>query len=236
MAADSRLTLNFDDPAAPSPVAPSPGSANATPPKQKVSVPQSDAQQKLFILDGRIGISTFGDAGIGGVPITGFIESFMLTLKAQVSPEEVAKGLLAYFGNINPALATFFHVAGYSPKNNELSAETWSVEVAKSNAEEGNAGNQGAMWGGEIDIMSRMVSQVYEKDAAGNYKQIPFYGIPWDFFTLQDAIDFAVHAVRSTADTMRFMMRLRTVGGPIDVLVIKPNGAEWLEKKKLVFR
>jgi hypothetical protein len=50
---------------------------------------------------------------------------------------------------------------------------------------------------------------------------------------LQDAVDFAVFAVRTTIDTMRFLPRLRTVGGHIDVLVIKPDDAKFLKEKQL---
>jgi hypothetical protein len=123
MAADSRLTLTFPDPNAPQPPIPSPSTTTASKPSM-ISVPQSDAQQKIFIARKRIGISTFGDAGIGPVPISGFIESFILTVTEQASPEEVAESLLAFFRNINPNLGTFFHVAGYGTKNNEPSPET----------------------------------------------------------------------------------------------------------------
>ncbi len=51
--------------------------------------------------------------------------------------------------------------------------------------------------------------------------------------TLQDGIDFAVFAIRTTIDTMRFQMCVKTVGGPIDVLVIKPSGAQWISRKEL---
>jgi hypothetical protein len=54
-----------------------------------------------------------------------------------------------------------------------------------------------------------------------------------ELFTLQDAVDFAVFAVRTTIDTMRFLPRLRTVGGPIDVLIIEPSGAHWLNQNQL---
>jgi hypothetical protein len=60
MAADSRLTLTFKDP-------------NFTDPNSRVerlvSVPQTDATNKLFLAEKRIGISTFGAGDIKGVPI-----------------------------------------------------------------------------------------------------------------------------------------------------------------------
>lgn len=52
-------------------------------------------------------------------------------------------------------------------------------------------------------------------------------------FTLQDAVDFATYAIRITADAMRFQLREQTVGGPIDVLIIKPQKAFWLRRKEL---
>jgi hypothetical protein len=70
-------------------------------------------------------------------------------------------------------------------------------------------------------------------DDQGNFNQVPYYHIPWGFFTLQDAIDYAIYAVRATIDSIRFQPRAKTVGGPIDVLVIKPDGAFWVQKKEL---
>ena len=81
MAADSRLTLTFKDP-------------NLTDLNSKVerliSVPQTDAATKLFVAQDRIGISTFGVGDINGVPISGFIESFITTMGRNETPEQVA--------------------------------------------------------------------------------------------------------------------------------------------------
>jgi hypothetical protein len=52
-------------------------------------------------------------------------------------------------------------------------------------------------------------------------------------FTIQDAVDFAVYAIRTTADSMRFQMRPKTVGGPIDVLLLRAKEARWLSRKSL---
>ncbi len=62
---------------------------------------------------------------------------------------------------------------------------------------------------------------------------LPYFQIPYQFFTLQDAIDFCVFAVRSTTDAIKFQPRPKTVGGPIDVLVIKPDEAFWVQRKEL---
>lgn len=58
--------------------------------------------------------------------------------------------------------------------------------------------------------------------------------VAWEFFTLQDGIDFATYAIKTTIDTMRFQSVPKTVGGPIDILVIKPDeGTKWIARKEL---
>lgn len=52
-------------------------------------------------------------------------------------------------------------------------------------------------------------------------------------FSLQDGIDFAKFAIQLTVDTMRFQAVPKTVGGPIDILVITSDGTSWVACKKL---
>lgn len=61
----------------------------------------------------------------------------------------------------------------------------------------------------------------------------PELDVAWEFMTLQDGIEFAEYAIKTTIDTMRFQVASKTVGGPIDILVIKPNGAQWIKRKEL---
>lgn len=61
----------------------------------------------------------------------------------------------------------------------------------------------------------------------------PDLEIAWHLLTLQDAIEFAEYAIKTTIDTMRFQIAPKTVGEPIDILVIKPNGAQWIQHKDL---
>lgn len=61
----------------------------------------------------------------------------------------------------------------------------------------------------------------------------PELEIAWNLMTLQDGIDFAEYAIKTTIDTMRFQMAPKTVGSPIDILIIKPDGAKWIKHKEL---
>lgn len=227
MASDSRLTLNAEQ---------------ITPTGQKVllAAGMSDSNYKTFLAQNRIGISTFGQADINGAPIGGFIDTFIREhLSDTPSVTEFANELNVHFRTFNPIPDTGFHIAGYEETNNGMKQMVYRVapfhnlvKVTNPDTPNGET-SQGASWDGEGDILARLLQPVFTQDNTGNYQQLPHFQIPWQFFTLQDAIDFAVYAIRTTIDSVRFLPRAKTVGGPIDVLVIKPNEAVWISRKEL---
>jgi len=121
----------------------------------------------------------------------------------------------------------------------------------------------GAHWAGEVATMSRLIKDCYIADSldietisefrkeknvtdlgqetlwknatvlAPTVSHYPEASIRWRSFTLQEAIDFVLYAIRTTIATLRFQSLPVTVGEPIDVLVIKPSEAFWLSKKEL---
>ncbi len=224
MASDSRLTLNAQQQT---------GGTQTI----RLAVGQSDANYKTFLTPTGVGVSTYGAADIGGVPMAGYIESFINDIVAPKSldADQVANEILKYFQALQPVPDTHFHVAGYKKTNNTSDQQVWQVSVAQGQVNRLNPpGLQGASWGGETDILARLIQPVGLLDQQGNLSiPLPHHSIPWGFFTLQDAIDFAIFAVRSTIDALRFQPRPKTVGGPIDVLVVKPTGALWVQRKEL---
>lgn len=225
MASDSRLTLNATQP---------PQGAGA--PIVQLSVGQSDSTNKTFLALDRIGISTYGAADINGVPISGYIESFINERLSAGSydVDQVPAELVKYFTALPTTPASIFHVAGYKVVNGAPEQHVWQVPLAGGTPVRLNPpGQQGVSWGGEIDVLSRLLQPLAAKDPQGNWQPLPTHQIPYGFFTLQDAIDFCIFALRTTIDTLRFQPRPKTVGGPIDVLVIKPDRAFWVQKKEL---
>ena len=227
MAADSRLTLNFP---------------RTTPSGQTniLSITSSDSAKKLFLAPNNVGIATCGFADIGGVPIAGFIESFIVEkLKGHsLSAEQVASDLKVYFGALGVLPGTQFHVAGYARVNETLDQTLFLVDPAAGLLSRLNPANQqGANWGGEIDVLQRLLNEVSLNQPGGlNPVPLPYFGVPFEFFTLQDAIDFAFYGISSTIDTLRFQAREKTVGGPVDVLVITPDSSHWIAQKQLTVR
>lgn len=201
---------------------------------KNISVEFTDSNNKLFLAN-NIGISSFGRSDIKGAPISGYIESFINEeLDAGNNKiKDVAEKLRSYFRIFEEIPKTYFHVAGYEIEDDKYVQYVWFVDVEKDSIKRLNKPDlSGANWGGETDILSRLIQKNGIIDN-GEVKPYPYYRIPWTFFTIQDAIDFAIYAIRTTTESMRFQQRKRTVGGPIDILVIKPNGAYWIQKKEL---
>lgn len=156
--------------------------------------------------------------------------------------ETFANRLKDFFRQYNPIPNTHFLVAGYETDTGALKQRVFNVNVngntvTRANPENANGETQGAQWGGETDVLIRLLQPTFtEQQQVGGpntYQALPHYGIPFQFFTLQDAIDFSVYAIQTTIDTIKFQPRAKTVGGPIDVLVIKPTDCIWVSRKEL---
>jgi hypothetical protein len=217
MAGDSRLTLNANIQEGSSP--------------REISFDFSNSVRKVFCTKNGIGISTCGDAGIEGIPLAGYIEEFLYKHENE-DIETFAEKLLAYFSCLSPALRSDFHVCGYKGEGPQriFRVSTASKTVTRQDID----GHQGAIWDGEKDIVTRIVKTCWLTDDEGNPSlKLPYYPIPFNFFTLQDAIDFAIFAMNATIGAIRFQNRIKTVGGPIDILSIKKNSATWIQRKQL---
>lgn len=225
MASDSRLTLNATQ------TAPQGG-----PQVVQLAVGQSDSNYKTFLAQGSYGISICGAAEIEGVPIAGFIESFISERieRHKYEIDSIPKEILSYFRSMKNPPAAHFHICGYKVVNHVPEQQAWLVSVGENTFRRLNPkGELAVTWSGESDVMARLLLRAAHIDEKGEHKPFPQMMIPYQFFTLQDAIDFCIYSVRTTIETIRFQPRPKSVGGPIDVLVIKPNGASWVQRKEL---
>ena len=231
MSSDSRTTFNKQD------FSPLPDGKGAIITNNQ-GVHYSDTTYKTFLAPNNTGISTCGAAAIDGKPVAGYIEAFINnTITPDTKVSEVASGLLAEFRKFNPIPDITFHVAGYERNEGAVNQRFFRVYVASGRIEEINVSSQGAGWDGEAEILSRIINPYWlegkSKDGTKRYKKVYAPPIPWNFFSLQDAIDFSMYAMNTTIETMRFQERLKTVGRPIDILAIKPTGAFWIQRKEL---
>ena len=185
MASDSRTTFSTVEKIQPKNEGESPAVVN------HLGVHVSDTNYKSFVTSNHVGITTCGDASIKGQPITGYLEAFIREYDT-ADVETIANALLPYFRAIEPNLNSIFTVAGYKyVKENQYEQKVFVINTKQGAIESLNTTAQGAHWDGEIDILIRLLQPLAQKLPDGKLVDLPQYNIPWNFFTLQDAIEFA---------------------------------------------
>ncbi len=193
----------------------------------------TDTTYKTFICNTRIGLSTCGNASINNIPIAGFIENFISQeVTDEDSVENICNKLVEYFSQYSPIPETNFIVAGYNVDDQQQHISRVYIATKEIIATP-DTNIPGTLWDGETDILKKLVKPVGIKGEDGRYIDLPNYSIGFNFFTLQDAINFAEYAVDVTIKTMSFQDCVKTVGGPIDILAIKPSVAFWIQRKEL---
>lgn len=200
----------------------------------KIGTHTTDTTNKTFLCPNNIGISTCGDASLCGTPITGYIEAFIrekITDSTDVA--DVPQMLVDYFNSTAEIPDTNFIVAGYRLDNNTNKQCVYTLNVKNKSVNPVDTSAQGARWDGETQTLSKIIQNTYMKGKNGQEIPLGKTEVSWTLFTLQDAIDFAQYAVDVTIKTMHYSNVVETVGGPIDILVIKPDNAFWIQHKEL---
>ena len=192
----------------------------------------SNSTPKTFLTSSNVGISYCGNSTINNKPITGYIERFIAEHKDE-DVDSIKDLIIPCFAGLEKNLNTTFIVGGYKMEGVVMNQKLYRLNTNPANVEVIDTSTQGALWSGETDVMSRILTPVYNKTDDGSFCKVVNYPILWQYFTLQDAVDFARYAVKTTIDTMQFQRRVKTVGGAIDILVIKSTEAIWIEKREL---
>lgn len=201
-------------------------------PLPRIETVSSDFVYKTFLLETQqVGINSYGDTLLAKTTIDSHIKRFseeMVEDKDDVII--VADKLIKFFRRDFPEADTSFHVAGFKKKDKKSIPHVFRCHVGKNTIERPNLEPKtdnvvyGASWGGQADVISSLMQATPGRPKAP---------IVWDAMTIQDAIDFAIYAVRTTIDTMRFQARSKSVGGPVDVLLITPDEpARWIQRKR----
>lgn len=223
LAGDSRLTLNWNQEIE--------GKNN------NYSITASDSNSKVFQIKEKFGLATFGAADIKGIPISGYINQFIEEkIKDETEIDEIPQFIHEFFGDNLGKPNTSFYLCGYKIENGISIPYIYFLDINQTVTTRINfAGDQiqyGANWGGESEVMTRLLNNIKIHNGT-DWIEVNATGIPFNFFTLQDAIDFSIYAVRTTIETFKFQQRIKTVGGPIDILAIKPNEIQWIRRKEL---
>lgn len=199
-----------------------------------VGINFSDNVNKLFLTSNGIGISTCGDASVTnnetGImePISGHIERIINErIDDKSNVEDIKNIIVDYFNDFTTTPDTCFHIAGYDERYNRKIIRLY---LGSEHKEVLGSEIAGASWDGETMYFSKLINETSVNNGDFTFPQLD---IPFQFFNLQDCIDFSRYAVDITIKTMRFDSVVKTVGGNIDVLVIKPKESLWISKKEL---
>ena len=198
----------------------------------------ADTAYKTFLMDDRIGISTCGNATINNAPIAGYIENFIRENTGR-SIKEIPILLREYFRSLESKRNTTFFVAGYDTTDAGIEQCIYRINTVSDGdgIDKCDAKIMVPRWDGERDIASRLFTDLYIKriddNGKENYTKHTFHDLASRHWTLQDAIEFAQFTISATASCMKFQQRAKTVGGPVDILVIKPDKAFWIQRKEL---
>ena len=188
-----------------------------------------------------VGVSSFGQDLLGGISTASHIRKFA---EEKLTDDDddvttIPKKLVDFFRESFPTADTGFHVAGYKKENGVSKPYVYYCHVGKNifdqrkNLKPDGSLAYGATWSGQIDVLTGILQPSLLRGPQGETVTMRKPPIVWDAMTLQDAIDFSIYAIRTTIDTIRFQARPKNVGGPIDVLVVTPDGANWIQRKEL---
>ena len=196
----------------------------------------NDTTYKTFMCNSRAGISACGHSSFPNGSLAYHIENMIATrITEHDSVDDITKTVQRYFQNLDPKAETTFLISGYNTDNSFCQVRRY---INFSNTLDEVLGYPGAVWSGEKDIMEKLLTHVYSKGTNPQgqtiYSPVLKYKIHFEYFTLQDAIDFAKYAVDVTIKSIAFEDRPNSVGGPIDILAIKPNApAFWVAHKEI---
>lgn len=206
-----------------------------------VETVNSDFVYKVFLLPKHdTGISVCGEFVLNKVTVESHIKRFQEEkLKNNDTVYGIAQKVRDFFLNQFPSANTTFHIAGFN-KVSGISVpyvyiyQNIKKEFRRLNVNPGTEEiTYGTSWGGQGDVIANILVAKQIKGPDNMVKQQSMMTpIIWDSMPIQDAIDFAIYAVRTTIDTIRFQARPKNVGGPIDVLLLTPEKTTWIQRKE----
>lgn len=220
----------------------------------------SDAAEKIFELDERFGVATYGIAFIGTRTVNGLMDEFVAGIAKEDCPN---------VESFAEALGDFFHERFIAEYGEEEEDKGWHLGFVVAGYDEAgighvaevgvpgptlvatgvNTADLGCLWRGQTDVIARLVkgvdgealSQTMEVEDDLREKIAGLEYILLHPTTLQDAADMVSFMVRTTIDMQRFSDGIAQApglvpgcGGQTQLLAVTRNGVEWISKRWLV--
>jgi len=187
----------------------------------------SDNAYKVVDLSAvRVGVGAFDTGIINDQPVDTHVRRFEEEAIAEDDTvTTVPEKLIQYFQRSFPKVGVGFLLAGYTTEKRVSAPYVFACHtvrephVQRINVDKQGKVEYGVLRAGDTAVVNRLVA----KDA------LPlFAGMP-----LQDAVDYSIYLIRATIETLRFEPRFPSVGGFIDVLVVRPDEMRFVQRKEL---
>lgn len=192
--------------------------------KTSTSIKYTDQTYKSVLMDNKIGIAHCLNATVNGKTIDDHLQDFMKKYKGR-GLTRIPKLLKEYFLNLNPKCVIEFIVCGYIGET----PYGYRIET-QGNIERFITSPQHVYWAGDRDVPSRLFSMNYFKSnnrfIAHNQRKLKL-----DKFSISEGINFAEFLIYTSKSVMSYQECDQTIGGPIDILVLKPNSSYWYRRK-----
>ena len=187
--------------------------------------------RKVFVTPSHVGILTCGNSTVQGRNIQFAIDAF-IEQHAHDDADAIAHAIGAHFRKLRTDIDTTFIVAGHVDGDRvmyRISTKNNTVDKF----DRSNDYNTGALWNGYTAPISRLINVSYYLKDNGEYVKRSGRSIPWGDYHLQDAVDLLRFLFDTTIGYYHFTDGLPRVSKPIDILVITPEGHQWIQKKEL---
>lgn len=192
--------------------------------KKKDSVTYTDKTYKTILMDNRIGISHCLNATVNGITIHEHLKNFIKINKGKLITR-IPTLLKQYFLELNPNCKIEFLICGYIKEKPYAYRVETQGEITKLVTSSPNV-----YWAGERDVPSRLFSEVYLK-RTNQYKLHSSYKLKLDSMSIPEGIDFSEFIINTAKQVMSYQECDQTIGGPIDILILKPYESYWYRRK-----
>jgi hypothetical protein len=181
-----------------------------------------DGSYNLVLLWDSVGVARCGDDHITGVPVEARLAALETSRPPPDTVAQAAGAVLEHLTALSPDADVELCVAAYQggmPFLFEVHTRTRRVTRVTTDAQ-GNAQRAVYFLLGRGGVEAEIVRALM-----GACRPV-LKGMP-----LHDAVDLSRHLVRTVIDQTRFGEPPAVAGGPIDTLVLTPEGARWFARK-----
>lgn len=196
-----------------------------------------DGAQKIFELPNGFVLSWSGEAIIENEPIDMLIRRFSFEKKLRNladirKPENIEKteqSILDFFCPLIKSNSTEVILAAYPDKTHQTRIIT-RINLGTQKIERFSPDDIGMTFTGVSDYITKLL---YPCKIEVNGKDVLFDmpNVPLNLMTINDCAEFARFCINLTSRTMHFLPVVESVGGPVDILLLTPDGNKWYRRK-----